>query len=45
MGSRTTELVEILSGLSEGDLVAVEGGYSLPEGCPVEISEKPKSEQ
>ncbi|GAB4130720.1 efflux RND transporter periplasmic adaptor subunit [Thermopirellula anaerolimosa] len=40
-GARTADFVEISSGLSEGDLVTVEGGYALPEGCPVRIANGP----
>jgi len=45
VGARSIDAVEILSGLSEGDLVAEEGGYSLPEGCPVKVIEDPKKAQ
>jgi multidrug efflux pump subunit AcrA (membrane-fusion protein) len=37
LGGRTTELVQITNGLSSGDLVAVEGGYGLPDGCPCKV--------
>lgn len=37
LGGRTDELVQITAGLSAGDLVAVEGGYGLPDGCPCKI--------
>jgi multidrug efflux pump subunit AcrA (membrane-fusion protein) len=36
-GARTHDLVEITQGLSAGDWVVTEGGYGLPEGCPVNI--------
>jgi multidrug efflux pump subunit AcrA (membrane-fusion protein) len=34
LGALTNQLVQILGGVSPGDLVAVEGGYGLPDGCP-----------
>ncbi len=34
VGVQTRERVQITKGLSPGDLVAVQGGYGLPEGCP-----------
>ena len=37
LGTETHKFVQILKGLSPGDLVATTGGYGLPEGCPVEI--------
>ena len=36
-GTETLDLVQILKGLSAGDLVATVGGYGLPEGCPVKV--------
>jgi HlyD family secretion protein len=36
-GVRTTDRVQIVSGLSPGDLVISAGGYGLPEGCPVRV--------
>lgn len=38
LGTETAELVQVLKGLSPGDIVATVGGYGLPEGCPVEIT-------
>jgi len=35
VGAETREQVQIMSGLSPDDLVITEGGYGLPEGCPV----------
>ena len=35
VGSNTREYVQITEGLSSDDLVITEGGYGLPEGCPV----------
>lgn len=37
LGAKTRDLVQVLSGLSPGDLVATTGGYGLPEGCPVQV--------
>lgn len=37
LGQATATQVQVLGGLQAGDLVAVEGGYALPEGCPVRI--------
>ncbi len=34
LGVQTRERAQIMKGLSLGDLVAVQGGYGLPEGCP-----------
>jgi len=34
LGVQTRERVQVTKGLSPGDLVAVQGGYGLPEGCP-----------
>ncbi len=42
-GSETSELVEIIEGLSPGDIVATEGGYGLPDGCPVYIVASPQA--
>lgn len=38
IGAETREHVQIMGGLSPGDLVIIEGGYGLPEGCPVLIT-------
>jgi HlyD family secretion protein len=46
LGKATAEQVQVLDGLQAGDLVAVEGGYALPEGCPVRVeSDAPAAEQ
>nr|BAL53273.1 efflux transporter, RND family, MFP subunit [uncultured Planctomycetota bacterium] len=37
VGARAKDIVEIVSGVSEGELVAEQGGYSLPDGYPVKI--------
>lgn len=36
-GIKNTDLVEIISGLSEGDLVVVEGNFGLADGTPVNV--------
>jgi RND family efflux transporter MFP subunit len=38
LGLQTAESVEILSGLSEGESVIVEGNYSLEDGAPIQIN-------
>jgi RND family efflux transporter MFP subunit len=40
LGAKTRDLVQVLSGLSPGDLVATTGGYGLPEGCPVQVAQE-----
>lgn len=46
LGKATAEQVQVLGGLQAGDLVAVEGGYALPEGCPVRaVSDAPGAEE
>ena len=37
VGAQTQDYVEILEGVAPGDVVVTEGGYGLPEGCPVQI--------
>jgi len=37
LGERTGNLVQITKGLSAGNLVVTEGGYGLPDGCPVKV--------
>ena len=41
LGLKTETHVQILHGLSAGDWVVTEGGYGLPENCPVCISDAP----
>jgi membrane fusion protein (multidrug efflux system) len=41
LGALTNKLVQILGGVSPGDLVAVEGGYGLPDGCPCKVQLEP----
>ncbi len=44
-GIKTSEgLIQILSGIEEGDTVVVEGNYSLPDGSKVEVGEAEKDE-
>jgi multidrug efflux pump subunit AcrA (membrane-fusion protein) len=37
LGTETHDLVQVLKGISPGDMVATAGGYGLPDGCPVKI--------
>jgi membrane fusion protein (multidrug efflux system) len=37
LGVQTLEQVQITKGLEAGQWVATEGGYGLPDGCPVKI--------
>lgn len=37
LGAQTADLVQVVKGLSLGDIVITAGGYGLPEGCPVRI--------
>ncbi len=39
LGIQNAEMVEIVSGLREGDLVIVEGNYSMDDGVEIEIKE------
>lgn len=41
LGVTTRDQVQVLSGLEPGDLVATEGGYGLPDGCPVLPTDAP----
>ena len=46
IGEETADAVQITNGLSAGDRVVTEGGYGLPEGCPVRpISGSPPDSQ
>lgn len=38
LGYQDGDLIEVVSGLSEGDLVVLEGAYALAEGAPVQVS-------
>lgn len=38
LGYQDGDLIEIVSGLSEGELVVLEGAYALAEGAPVQVS-------
>lgn len=42
LGVQTREQVQIVRGLWPGDLVAVQGGYGLPEGCPCSVTVEPE---
>lgn len=35
LGVQTPEKTQVTEGLAPGDTVVIEGGYGLPEGCPV----------
>jgi len=37
LGAQTQEHVQIVEGVAPEDWVVTEGGYGLPDGCPVEI--------
>jgi multidrug efflux pump subunit AcrA (membrane-fusion protein) len=37
LGAETRDQVQVLKGISPGDMVATAGGYGLPDGCPVKI--------
>lgn len=37
LGTETKEIVQVLHGLTKGDLVATAGGTGLPQGCPVKV--------
>ncbi len=37
LGTRALEQVEVTKGLEAGQWVVTEGGYGLPDGCPVKI--------
>jgi len=39
LGIQNAEMVEIVSGLAEGDLVIIEGNYSMDEGTEIEVKE------
>jgi hypothetical protein len=40
LGKEAEGCVQVVSGLAQGDLVAIKGGYGLPDGYPVEIVSK-----
>jgi hypothetical protein len=45
LATRTEDYVQVVQGLSRGDWVITEGGYGLPEDCPIRIvSDPPKSQ-
>jgi len=39
LGMQNTEMVEVLKGLNEGDMVVVEGNYGLQDGAKIEVTE------
>lgn len=41
LGMRSPSRVEVLNGLSEGDLVLAEGQYALPDGTPIDVVRDP----
>ena len=41
LGMRTLDRVQVTKGLAAGDWVITEGGYGLPDGCPVQIVPEP----
>ena len=43
VGVQTLEQVQVITGLAAGDWVITEGGYGLPEDCPVEVVSEPAS--
>jgi len=43
LGLQNTILIEVLSGLADGDAVVVEGNYGLEEGAPVQVLEEVRS--
>jgi multidrug efflux pump subunit AcrA (membrane-fusion protein) len=46
LGVQTLDQVQVTMGLAAGDWVITEGGYGLPENCPVRIqSESPSAER
>jgi len=42
VGVRTSERMEITSGLKGGETIVVEGNYALPDGTKVEVTESEK---
>ncbi|HSA96917.1 MAG TPA: efflux RND transporter periplasmic adaptor subunit [Acidobacteriota bacterium] len=42
LGLENTTMIEVLSGLAEGDPVVVEGNYGLEDGSPVQVLEEVK---
>ncbi|MEP6921631.1 MAG: efflux RND transporter periplasmic adaptor subunit [bacterium] len=40
VGIRTAEKIEIVSGLTGGETVVIEGNYALPDGTKVEVAEE-----
>jgi HlyD family secretion protein len=44
VGLRTTERVQILSGVTSSDMVVTEGGYGLDDGTKVTVGVKDKDD-
>lgn len=42
LGLQNTEMVEVVEGIQEGDLVVVEGNYGLEDGARIEVKEVKK---
>ena len=40
LGLQNTTVVEVLTGLAEGDVVIIEGNYGLGDGAPVRVAER-----
>ena len=38
LGAQTSDSVQIVKGLTAGDVVITAGGYGLPEACPVKVT-------
>ncbi len=45
LGRQARAEIQVLEGLTPGDVVATSGGYGLPDGCPVAIQNEAKSEK
>jgi hypothetical protein len=45
LGVVTAQQVQVVGGLDEKSLVAVEGGYALPQGCPVQVVTDPADDE
>lgn len=39
LGVQTRDKTQVVEGIKAGDVVITEGGYGLPEGCPVSVHE------
>lgn len=45
LGAQTLEQIQVTEGLAAGDWVITEGGYGLPEDCPVKIVSEVKAKE